>query len=437
MATPDLNGTHTIPYLSNLHLVEPITNDNIKIEISKELLTELRNNADNGAEANDTADHITRFLKIINLVKIQNVNTEQLCVLAFPYSLTGKARRWWMHKGNDKITSWVELVDKFFYKYYPLSYASKTNDANEKGYDNTTLIDNDESSDDECDNDTNQFFDTYWNPDVDLPKEDVGNVLVWVKLYIVSVTTFSEDGLSTIATKLGTLLMLDSYTSDICLQSWGKSSYARVMIELQAGMKLKDNIVVAMPKIIGEGYYTCTIRIEYEWKPPSTGNTPIIDKIKKFEYLLIDGQAILVDEAGNPLKKVECLSNYDSEDEVASVDNDMACSLALERVYNWETATYDKTWYDEDVHYLRNFEKEFPSIVYNDALASKSDFSTEPTVSPQHVDEVNFKNETSLSEYDGEEQNVIYFNDLFHFNVIYADDLKPNEDNDNDKTDIE
>ncbi|GKF68373.1 hypothetical protein Tco_0198052, partial [Tanacetum coccineum] len=61
MATPDLNGTHTTPCLSNLNPVEPKTNDNVKIEISKELLMELRNNAYNGAEANDVVDHITRF----------------------------------------------------------------------------------------------------------------------------------------------------------------------------------------------------------------------------------------------------------------------------------------------------------------------------------------------------------------------------------------
>ncbi|GJU60229.1 hypothetical protein Tco_1237995 [Tanacetum coccineum] len=66
------------------------------------------------------------------------------------------------------------------------------------------------------------------------------------------------------------------------------------------------------------------------------------------------------------------------------------------RVYNWETATYGK-------------------------------------ICPQHIDEFD---ETSLSEYDGEEQNVIYFNDLFSFNVIYPNDLS-DKDNDNDKIDIE
>ncbi|GJV80463.1 hypothetical protein Tco_1516333 [Tanacetum coccineum] len=49
------------------------------------------------------------------------------------------------------------------------------------------------------------------------------------------------------------------------------------------------------------------------------------------------------------------------------------------KVYNWETATYGKIWYDKDVHYLRSFETEFPAIVYNDALASTSDFSSDPT----------------------------------------------------------
>ncbi|GKA03932.1 hypothetical protein Tco_0676713 [Tanacetum coccineum] len=64
----------------------------------------------------------------------------------------------------------------------------------------------------------------------------------------------------------------------------------------------------------------------------STGTTLIIDKIKKFEELLTSGQVVLVDEAGNPLKKVEFLGDYDSEDEVASVDNDMAHSMTSERV---------------------------------------------------------------------------------------------------------
>ncbi|GKB82727.1 hypothetical protein Tco_0949622, partial [Tanacetum coccineum] len=92
--------------------------------------------------------------------------------------------------------------------------------------------------------------------------------------------------------------------------------------------------------------------------------------------------------------------------------------------------------YFDDLDYFKEFENEFPTVVYNDALTSKSDFLTEPTVSHQHIDEFNLKDEISLSECDEEEQNVLYFNDLFSFNVIYLDDSKSDKDNDDDKIDI-
>ncbi|GJU42131.1 hypothetical protein Tco_1195088 [Tanacetum coccineum] len=92
--------------------------------------------------------------------------------------------------------------------------------------------------------------------------------------------------------------------------------------------------------------------------------------------------------------------------------------------------------YIDDLDFIKDFENEFSAIVYNDALTSKSDFSTEPTLSPQHIDEFDLKDETSLSEYDKIEQNVLYFNDLFPFNIIYPDDLKSDKDNDNNEIDM-
>ncbi|GJS78336.1 hypothetical protein Tco_0728217 [Tanacetum coccineum] len=93
--------------------------------------------------------------------------------------------------------------------------------------------------------------------------------------------------------------------------------------------------------------------------------------------------------------------------------------------------------YFNDLDFFKDFENEFPAIVYNDALTSKSDLLTEPTISPRHIDEFDLKDETSLSECDEKEQNVLYFNDLLPFNVIYPDDLKSDTDNDNDKIYIE
>ncbi|GKD19248.1 hypothetical protein Tco_1208406 [Tanacetum coccineum] len=149
----------------------------------------------------------------------------------------------------------------------------------------------------------------------------------------------NEDGLSAIATKIGTPLMLDSYTSDR----------------------------LAVPKLVGEGFYTCNVRVEYEWKPPrfendvdlgtnggtsnmaskkvnssgssfwnvessSTSTTPIVEKIDKIERLIIDRKDTLMDDEVKPLTKVDSSGNHDSKDEVTSVDNDMVNFLSSKKV---------------------------------------------------------------------------------------------------------
>nr|GEW65557.1 hypothetical protein [Tanacetum cinerariifolium] len=52
---------------------------------------------------------------------------------------------------------------------------------------------------------------------------------------------------------------------DAMLENGPWSSYARVMIELRVDVEVKDSIVVAMPKITREGYYTCNVHVEYKW----------------------------------------------------------------------------------------------------------------------------------------------------------------------------
>ncbi|GJS22893.1 hypothetical protein Tco_0451525 [Tanacetum coccineum] len=90
----------------------------------------------------------------------------------------------------------------------------------------------------------------------------------------------------------------------------------------------------------------------------------------------------------------------------------------------------------DDLDFFKYFENEFSAIVYNDAQKSESDLLTGPILNPQHIDEFDLNDKTSLSEYDEEEQNILYFNDLFPFNVIGPDDLKSENDNDNNNIDI-
>ncbi|GJZ18845.1 putative reverse transcriptase domain-containing protein [Tanacetum coccineum] len=91
----------------------------------------------------------------------------------------------------------------------------------------------------------------------------------------------------------------------------------------------------------------------------------------------------------------------------------------------------------DDLDFFKDFKNEFPANVYNDALTSKLDSSTEPIKIPHRIDEFDLKTETSFSKCDEKEQNVLYFNDLFPFNIIHLDDLNSDKDNDDDdKIDI-
>nr|GEU84854.1 reverse transcriptase domain-containing protein [Tanacetum cinerariifolium] len=123
-------------------------------------------------------------------------------------------------------------------------------------------------------------------PDENLLKEDISIVPVWVKLHGVPAMAFSKDGLSAISTKVGTPLMLDSYTSDMFLQSWGRSSYARVMVKLRADVELKDNILNGMEPTVEVSIsnpFDVLNSVDNDREFEFASNTPIYEKINKIE----------------------------------------------------------------------------------------------------------------------------------------------------------
>ncbi|GJV79503.1 putative ribonuclease H-like domain-containing protein [Tanacetum coccineum] len=103
-----------------------------------------------------------------------------------------------------------------------------------------------------------------WSPSVSLLNEDLSRDPVWVKFHDVPLVAHTSDGLSLIAKKIGSLMMLDSYTNSICLESWGRSSYVRILIEINACNDFSDNLFMAVPKLKGIGYTKETIRVEYK-----------------------------------------------------------------------------------------------------------------------------------------------------------------------------
>ncbi|GJY14694.1 hypothetical protein Tco_0385116, partial [Tanacetum coccineum] len=201
----------------------------------------------------------------------------------------------------------------------------------------------------------------------------------------------STEGVDSLWVKLdsheiGTPMMLDSYMNYVCLESWGRSNYARFFIEIDACNGFIDNLFMVVPNLDGPGYTKETIHVEYKDKGRSSGAnddgfiqvkkkksggnnrgtknfklvsvkpktiychkvnqlsveaspktapsadkksfTPLVEKINMFKHQLLKGKCMLLDDEGKPLEKIDYTGEHDSEDEVKPVDNEMESFLA-------------------------------------------------------------------------------------------------------------
>ncbi|GJW81688.1 hypothetical protein Tco_0145663 [Tanacetum coccineum] len=89
-------------------------------ELKGKFLDDLHNNAFSGTNRKDAVKHIEYYLKIIDSIKLPNVDHDKLRVVVFLISLAGGARRWF-DRTKESITCWVDLIENFFRKYYPPS----------------------------------------------------------------------------------------------------------------------------------------------------------------------------------------------------------------------------------------------------------------------------------------------------------------------------
>ncbi|GJW77986.1 zinc knuckle CX2CX4HX4C containing protein [Tanacetum coccineum] len=64
--------------------------------------------------------------------------------------------------------------------------------------------------------------------------------------------------------------MLDSYTSSMCNDLWGRSSFSRCLIEVNSEAYFVDVVTIGIPSLTRDGFTkeTKTIHVKYEWRPP-------------------------------------------------------------------------------------------------------------------------------------------------------------------------
>ncbi|GJY89471.1 hypothetical protein Tco_0504667 [Tanacetum coccineum] len=104
------------------------------------------------------------------------------------------------------------------------------------------------------------------------------------------------------------------------------------------------------------------------------------------------------------------------------------------QMFNWETAMYGKIY--DNIDLFIDFETDFPVIVYNDALASDPEVSSEPTVSPHNAIKADFDFTISFAESDDEDYTFIYDKNSSSYKLISVNDLKSDTGNDIDEINV-
>ncbi|GJY70398.1 hypothetical protein Tco_0474101 [Tanacetum coccineum] len=149
----------------------------------------------------------------------------------------------------------------------------------------------------------------------------------------------------------------------------------QAMIELRADVELKDNIVAAMPKLLGKATILVILML-------STGETKNLKKTSQTPKGIPIGQKMgfkptkqvyqpvskkptanasvnkkknmeLAKVVSKPLEKVASSCDYDSEDAVASVDNEMANFLAKKDGYGTQSLLeqWTESYKNDDYRY--------------------------------------------------------------------------------------
>ncbi|GKB52607.1 hypothetical protein Tco_0903360 [Tanacetum coccineum] len=135
MAEPifdDIEKAQTKPNLS-------ITSNDIEIELNEKFLVELQKNIYQGTYNEDVVEHIAKVLKLVDLIYVPSVDSHQLRMKVFPFSLADDAKEWWinmwttilqaiMNGRNLKMKNRSNTAIDSFFKAYDVRNIEKENE---------------------------------------------------------------------------------------------------------------------------------------------------------------------------------------------------------------------------------------------------------------------------------------------------------------------
>ena len=90
-------------------------------ELEPALITMVQQNQFTGHSTENPNEHLGRFLRIANSIKLSGVKPEVIQLQLFPISLRDMAATWFNSLPYESVNTWEELMGAYFSKFFPPS----------------------------------------------------------------------------------------------------------------------------------------------------------------------------------------------------------------------------------------------------------------------------------------------------------------------------
>ena len=88
-------------------------------ELKPALITMVQQHQFTGHPSEDPNEHMERFMRMANTVKLNGVKPEVSRLQLFPFSLRDVAATWFESLPAGSVTNWEELVETYMGRFFP------------------------------------------------------------------------------------------------------------------------------------------------------------------------------------------------------------------------------------------------------------------------------------------------------------------------------
>ena len=105
--------------------IRQLTVDANNFELKPSLITMVKQHQFTGHPTEDPNEHLGRFLRMANIVKLNGVRPEVIKLHLFPFSLRDIAATWYESLPYGSVDTWKELIEAYLGRFFPPSLTSE------------------------------------------------------------------------------------------------------------------------------------------------------------------------------------------------------------------------------------------------------------------------------------------------------------------------